>query len=125
MLFMTGAEVGEWPEDGRSLFVNQRRHTRYDVTGCALSWTQPPSGEFDSELGLLNLSCGGMCFCLSRPLENGTIHEFRIDLRRLLGEVAFVKAQIRWVQRGDPSKWMMGAAFLQSNKGWLGPEIDY
>ena len=70
---------------------------------------------------LLNLSFGGMCFASSSSLENEKVYPFRIKLTDLDPESFSVQAEIRWRQQ-DAGGWVMGAAFRESTKGWVGPD---
>ena len=70
---------------------------------------------------LLNLSFGGMCFTVSHSLEKETVYPFRIKLTDLDPDPFSVQAEIRWRQQ-DAGGWVMGAAFRESTKGWVGPD---
>jgi hypothetical protein len=69
---------------------------------------------------LRNLSFGGMCFRTNRPVKEGEVHQFLLDLQPLGLDQAFVKARIRWVRRIESGEYETGAMFLRSSKGWLG-----
>ena len=105
----------------------RRKLDRFDMkgTGATLSVVQETAEDSKLEPGsLLDLSYLGMSFSLDRPLRDETLYEFRIDLTRVLGDVAVVKARVRWVQQRGPKKWVMGAEFQESSKAWLGPQEE-
>lgn len=79
-----------------------------------------PAAQVES-CRLLNLSFGGMCFTSSHSLEKEKVYPFRIKLTDLDPEAFSVQAEIRW-RHQDAGGWLMGAAFRESTKGWVGPD---
>jgi hypothetical protein len=105
-------------------FGDRRRHTRFDMSNTPTElWLISSGGEGNrfEPCRLLNLSFGGMCFSSSHSLEQEKIYPFRIKLTDLDPDAFSVQAEIRWLQE-DPAGWVMGAAFRESTKGWLGPD---
>ena len=74
---------------------------------------------------LLNLSYGGMCLRARCLMQEGEQCRFVIDLPSPVQGSASVKALIRWVQPLQAGQCNLGAAFLESSAGWLGPEDDF
>jgi hypothetical protein len=103
---------------------DRRRHTRFDMSSAPSElWLISPGGQ-NARLEacrLLNLSFGGMCFTASHSLDREKVYPFRIKLTDLDPDPFSVQAEIRWQQQ-DTGGWVMGAAFRESTKGWVGPE---
>ena len=84
-----------------------------------------PGGDQNSELepcNLLNLSFGGMCLSSSHSLQQEKVYAFRIRLSDLDPDPFSVQAEIRWSQPQPGDGWVIGAAFRESTKGWVGPD---
>jgi len=62
-----------------------------------------------------------MCFSSNQSLEKEAVYPFRIRLTDLDPDPFSVQAEIRWRQQ-DAGGWVMGAAFRESTKGWVGPD---
>lgn len=105
---------------------DRRRHTRFDMADAPSElWLVPPGGQAASELEpcrLLNLSFGGMCLAAGHSLEQEKVYAFRIRLSDLDPDPFSVQAEIRWTKQEAGAGWVMGAAFRESSKGWLGPD---
>jgi hypothetical protein len=101
------------------------RYKRFEIKsrghGLALV-TDSGSKEEREPCALLNVSYGGMRFRASRALQEGAIHRFFIEMPLPIGFAVLVKARMRWVRRSDSQGYELGAEFLESSKGWLGPE---
>ena len=104
----------------------RRRYERIELsqTDSRLLLVAKTSGAALEQGSLLNVSVSGMCFSIRTPLPEKTTHEFHLHFRGILADVAEVKAEIRWVQQAGPSKWIIGAEFLESNRGYLVPDDD-
>lgn len=63
-----------------------------------------------------------MCCLASRPMQEGERCKFIIELRGPLQGSAVVEALVRWVKPAESYVFNLGVAFLESSKGWLGPE---
>jgi PilZ domain len=104
---------------------DRRRHKRFEITSpehrLALV-TDSGSKEEREPCVLLNVSYGGMRFRASRALQEGAIHRFFIEMPLPIGFAVRVKARICWVWRFASQGYDLGAEFLESSKGWLGPE---
>jgi hypothetical protein len=104
---------------------DRRRHTRFDMSNAPSELWLVSSGGKSSELEpcqLLNLSFGGMCFSTSHSLEQQKVYPFQIRLADLDPDAFSVQAEIRWREHKDGSRWVMGAEFRESTKGWVGPD---
>ena len=105
---------------------DRRRHRRFDMAGhggkAVLVRRTDDQPELE-ECALMDLSYGGMRFRTHRPLRVGEAYEFLIGLEEPLMS-AVVNARIRWVEPRAPLDWHLGAEFLESSTGWLGPEDD-
>jgi hypothetical protein len=104
---------------------DRRRHTRFDMANAPSELWLIPSGGSGSDLEpcrLLNLSFGGMCFAVSHSLEQLKTYPFRIKLADLDPDAFSVKAEIRWTYQQGGEGWLIGAAFRESAKGWVGPD---
>jgi hypothetical protein len=104
---------------------DRRRHTRFDMANAASELWLISVGDPGSDLEpcrLLNLSFGGMCFSAGHSLEQQKTYPFRIRLADLDPEAFSVQAEIRWTHQGGGTGWVMGAAFRESTKGWVGPD---
>ena len=110
---------------------DRRRHRRFDAVGTGSSALLFPAsvrdaqGEGESEwCELINFSSGGMCFQSSRPLDPMTTWRFQLHFTGQLDDIARVTAEIRWVTEVSMSAWRIGAAFITSDKAYLGPDFD-
>jgi hypothetical protein len=70
-----------------------------------------------------DISFGGFGFEASAPLVEDQTYQFLIHLHVSGLGPTKVKARIRWVCPSG-SGFVMGAEFLESSKGWFGPEED-
>ena len=104
---------------------DRRRHTRFDMSDAPSELWLISSGSASTRLEpcrLLNLSFGGMCFASSHALEQEKVYPFRIKLADLDPDPFSVQAEIRWREQQEGVGWLIGAAFRESTKGWVGPE---
>lgn len=104
---------------------DRRRHTRFDMANALSELWLIPQGEPAADLEpcrLLNLSFSGMCLAASHSLEEKKVYAFRIRLMDLDPDPFSVQAEIRWSKREEGAGWVMGAAFRESTKGWVGPD---
>ena len=107
------------------LASERRRHKRFDMTsgGSKLTFVRETSEGLEQEnCTLLNLSYSGMCFRACRLMQEGEQCGFLIYLPSPMHGWVLVKALIRWVQVLQTDHCNFGAAFLESSRGWLGPE---
>jgi len=112
------------PENGE-FHAERRRHKRFDMTSLRVKvmLVQETSDEPRYEdCTLVNLSYGGLRVLAHRPLQEGDKCQFLIELQRSVKGSAVVEALIRWVRSVGSEAWDLGAQFLESSKGWLGPE---
>jgi hypothetical protein len=106
---------------------DRRRHMRFEITSRehGLALVEDSEGKEEREqCALLNVSYGGIRFRASRSLQEGAIHNFFIEMPLPIGFSVLVKARICWVLLSDSQSYDQGAEFLESSKGWLGPEED-
>lgn len=103
----------------------RRRHKRFDMTSreSRLALISNTSAGLGIEnCVLLNLSYGGMCFRMSGVLQERDECQFLMDLKVPRECLALVRARICWVQAQAGQEKMLGAEFLESTLGWVGPE---
>ena len=114
------------PKQDMTGLDERREHARFDLRGTdsSLSRVAEPSPDFTLEpCGLLNLSFGGMCCLVDKPLAKETSHSFLISLQGNLEGPVIVKARVQWVKECGPS-WAVGATFLEASSGWFGPDTE-
>ena len=105
--------------------ADRRRHKRFEITSRerGLALVKDSEGKEEREpCALLNVSYGGISFRASRALQEGAIHKFFIEMPLPIGFSVLVKARVCWVRGADSQGYDLGAEFLESSKGWLGPE---
>jgi len=104
---------------------DRRRHKRFEITSREHELaivTDSGRKEECERCALLNVSYGGIRFRASRALQEGAIHRLFIEMPLPIGFAVLVKARICWVRSSDSQGYDLGAEFLESSKGWLGPE---
>lgn len=107
--------------------TDRRRHRRFDTGSVTARVAIIDSGERGLRLGactLLDVSYGGMCFTADQPLAKNVEHRFLIDLDAPFCDVVLVKARVVWTRIDEQGRQQVGAEFLESSKGWLGPDED-
>ena len=105
--------------------TDRRRHRRFlaglvDARAAAVEL-----GQSDIQVracSLSNLSYGGMCFSTDAPLVQGAEQHFLIHLPAPIGDLVLVKARLVWTGIDEAGRQQAGAEFLESSKGWLGPD---
>jgi len=109
-------------EESRAYSPERRRYRRYPAQelGCKTAWLNESAREEDIEL--VNISAGGMCLETGRRLREGQQQSFRVWMQPPLG-AAVVRSVVRWI-RPVNGKFRVGVEFLESDKGWLGPEQE-
>ena len=115
-------------DSARTLVVADRRHfRRFDANTLAARLSMIRAGSAGLELlpcTLLNLGYGGMSFRLPwAPTKHGD-YRFLIDLAEPFDELVLVRARVCWVRQAGSVDSDAGAVFVESSKGWLGPEDD-
>lgn len=106
--------------------MDRRRYKRFDTASVLARVAliqDSDSGLRLGECALRNVSYGGMAFSTPCPLEKDTEYRFLIDLGAPFRDMVLVKARVVWVE-GENRRWVVGARFLESSKGWLGPDED-
>lgn len=106
---------------------DRRRHRRFDATSVGGRLAVVLQG--DAELAvepctLVNVSYGGMCFRAPLALEDGSEHRFLLDLKQPFDDMVMVRARVRWADPGESNERTFGAEFIESSKGWLGPDAE-
>ena len=106
---------------------DQRRHRRF--VGVSVAARAATIDVRKPELRLRpctlsNLSYGGMCFSTDAPVMQGGEYRFLINLSAPFDDVVLVKARITWTGVDEVGRPQAGAEFLESSKGWLGPDQD-
>lgn len=114
-----------WPA-GEAV-TDRRRHRRFDISAVAgrvaIIGTANRTLEFGS-CALLNISYGGMCAATDWPVHVCEEYHFLLELGPPLCDIALVKARVVWVEPDDNGHKRFGARFIESSKGWLGPDED-
>ncbi len=98
--------------------IGRRRFVRFPFPGdnsrALLAEAQ------DESIRVRNVAYGGLCIELARPLLEGGIYQFWLELGTPLRDIVFATAQVRWVtQVGDAFR--CGVQVLETNRPWLGP----
>ncbi len=63
-----------------------------------------------------------MCFSTTRDVRQNEEHRFLIEFTYPDLEVMLLKVRIVWCRSADSTYRRAGVEFLESSKGWLGPE---
>jgi hypothetical protein len=109
--------------------ADRRRHKRFgpDAVKCA-AWVIYPSdpATVKYELGtLVNISSGGICFSTELPLMTSVNYRLLLEMIEPMRGSVLATARVCWIQRDRLSeRFRAGAAFVESDKGWVGPEDD-
>jgi hypothetical protein len=104
--------------------VERRRYRRYspaELLGPATAQRIRLGRVAGGDFRVVNLSHGGICLRTRQTLHPGASLPLWLILP--LGK-ASVRVQIKWVHRVDEGEFVAGAEYLESNKGWFGPEED-
>lgn len=98
--------------------IGRRRFVRFPLPGdnsrALLAEAQ------DEPIRVRNVAFGGLCVELSRPLLEGGVYQFWLELGTPLRDIVFATAQVRWVTQVDQS-FRCGVQVLETNRPWLGP----
>jgi len=102
----------------------RRRYKRFEMMReCKLTLIRDTGrGREEEDCTLLNLCYGGMCFRTRRPMQRDEEYQFLIDLPTPVRGSVFVKARICWARSAEYNYSDIGAIFVESSRGWLGPE---
>jgi hypothetical protein len=117
----------EGPARCVDVISERRHHKRFDTVCIPGSLSVVGEGQSGLTLHdgvLINLSYGGVCFRTSLPLAKNDIVRCLLDLKDPFNELVFVKARVLWTKRDEHAESLSGAVFLESSKGWFGPEDD-
>lgn len=113
--------------DATPRVANRRRCRRFDAKALAAKASLIRIGKAGPELEpckLLDLGYGGVSFRVPwAPSEHGD-YRFLIDLTEPFGDLVLVRARVCWVRQAGAVSSEAGAVFVESSKGWLGPEDD-
>lgn len=104
-----------------------RRYRRVNagvVAGRVLMIRRGPSRLKVEECPLVNLSYGGICFRTRKALKKHGTHRLLIEVKAPFQDTARTRVKIRWIRPLDSQEIIAGAVFVESNKGWLGPEEE-
>lgn len=107
--------------------ADRRHHRRFDTHTLAATLAMVRAGSAGVELEpctLLNLGYGGMSFRLPRAPSKHQNYWFLIDLAEPFDQLVLVRARVCWVRPAGSVASEAGAVFVESSKGWLGPEDD-
>ena len=110
----------ETPPDHRT--PERRKHVRFAMSDADNDLeVLVAAGESPRVIGcdLRNLSFSGMCFVSQWDLETRHDYSFRIRVRVLQEEPFAARAEIRWKQPVPEGRFLYGAMFRGSSKGWL------
>ncbi|MGE5644790.1 MAG: PilZ domain-containing protein [Acidobacteriota bacterium] len=115
------------PSQNRAITeFDRRRHVRFDSSAVKADVSVLST---DTPHFLLvrcrpaNVSYGGMCLKSNQAFEPGREYRFLIRLQEPFRDFVLVKARVVWTRTWpDQSGYRFGLKFLESSKGWLGPE---
>lgn len=119
------ALVVDGKTDHAQVVSDARRYRRFGagvVTARVLMVRRRRSGLEVEDCPLVNLSYGGVCFRTRGALRKYGSHRLLIEIKAPFLDTARVRVQIRWIRPLDSQTIIAGAEFLETNKGWLGPE---
>jgi hypothetical protein len=91
--------------------VAERRHSR--------RLRLPPEVDLE-ECRLVNASQGGMCLRTSRALAIGAVLHFVVEMDSPVEQTILLTGRVCWTAATGPC--IAGIAFLDSSKGWFGPD---
>ena len=106
---------------------DQRRHRRLDAASLSARAAAIVTDSRNLALRpcpISNLSYGGMCFSTDEPLVVGAEYRFLIDLASPFDDLVLVRARTVWTGVDDAGKHQAGVQFVESSKGWLGPDDE-
>ncbi len=106
---------------------DRRRNPRFDETVVSTRvWmvTADEAGFHMQECGVRNISYTGACLKSRNHLSLGERHRLLVYLGPPFNDVVLVSACVRWTREVAPSHFVAGFEFLQSSKGWLGPDTS-
>ena len=107
--------------------ADRRHHRRFEPNALAAKVSLIRPGSAGPELEpctLLNLGYGGMSFRLPCAPRKCGDYRFLIDLAKPFDDLVLVRARVCWVRQAGSLSSEAGAVFVESSKGWLGPEDD-
>lgn len=105
--------------------ADRRRHRRFDSSAVSARVSMIRTSGANLELEactLLNVSFGGMCLRTRFPFEMNQTYQLLLDVLDPFREMVLVKARICWLRATEAGERVAGAEFVESSKGWLGPE---
>lgn len=114
-----------WPET--EPLCDRRRSKRFNVADVPASVALVEVGKRGLRLipcTLHDLSYGGMCMSTEWPLEVDQTYSFLLQLDAPFSELVLTKARVLWMGKGSNGRERFGTGFLESSKGWLGPDED-
>jgi hypothetical protein len=113
--------------DATPLVADRRRCRRFDAKTLAARASLIRTGRVGPELEpctLLDLGYGGVSFRVPWAPDEHAEYRFLIDLAEPFSDLVLVRARVCWVRRAGAVSSEAGAVFVESSKGWLGPEDD-
>src|SRR2546426_9414536 len=103
----------------------RRLFKRFDMAtrDCRLTLIRVRSGRRERETCILvDLSHGGLRFHAFRPVEEGEMLEFLVNLGSPFQGTGSVPACVRWVRALGSNEYDCGVEFLEESKGSLEPD---
>ena len=107
--------------------TDRRRYRRFDAASVVARVAliqSGPAGFCVRECDLRNVSYGGMCLETGLPLDKDARYRFLIDLGAPFSDLVLVTARVLWVGEQTQCGRQLGLQFVESSKGWLGPDED-
>jgi len=105
---------------------NERRlFKRFDMAtrDCRLTLIRVRRGRRERETCILfDLSYDGLQFRGFRPVEEGEVLEFLVNLGAPFHRAGSVPARVRWVRALGSNEYDCGVKFLEGSKGLLEPD---
>ena len=102
----------------------ERRHfKRFNMTtcDCGLTLLRARGSRERENCILVDISYAGMRFHGLRPIGEGEVLDFLVDIRSPLARSGFLRARVLWVRALGLHDCECGVEFLESSKGFWGP----
>jgi hypothetical protein len=111
-----------WPGDEPAAERRQFRRFENGEIDARVALIGTDEGRLKlGECTLLDVSFAGMCLLTDEPLAMEGVYRFLIHFAAPFSEIVLVKARVAWMRPSDEGL-RIGMRFLESSKGWLGPE---
>jgi hypothetical protein len=106
---------------------DRRRHRRFATTptDAAVALVRRTGAALEVDrCRLCNVSYGGMCLSVLQKLREDAEYPFLIGLGAPFHDLVLVKARVLWSAPEEAGGVRLGVEFVESSKGWLGPDEE-